>query len=76
MCMCDVEAEFNVLCICNVYDDLRICLYNKSREQNPDFETLDDIEKFVFINDNMQGALSKFLYLAMKRRKETLYRFT
>ena len=75
MCKIDIEDEFHLLCICKVYENLRRILYNKSRELNSEFETYDDIEKFVFINDNLQGALSKFLYSAMKLRKETLYNY-
>ena len=73
MCLNDVEDEFHLLCVCNVYDDLRKVLYNKTYDLNPDFDALDEVEKFMFINDNMQTALSKFLYSAMKRRKEKLY---
>ena len=73
MCMCNVEDEFHLLCVCNAYDDLRSLLYNRSNDINPDFDTFDELEKFVFINDNMRTTLSKFLYSAMKRRKNRLY---
>ena len=73
MCHSDVEDEFHLLSLCNVYDDLRTVLYTKTSNLYPDFDSFDDVEKFMFINDNMQTALSKFLYSAMKRRKECLY---
>ena len=73
MCKSDIEDEFHLLTMCHVYSDLRDTLYFKAFIVNQDFDQHDDLEKFVYINDNMQTALAKFLFAAMRRRRNSLY---
>ena len=50
--LCDkseVEDEYHFLCQCAVYRDLRRKLYSATIDLYPEFEDMDDLEKFVFL---------------------------
>ena len=44
-----VEDEFHVLCICEVYSDIRKTLYDSICQIDGNFHNHDDFEKFVFV---------------------------
>ena len=68
-----VEDEMHFLCCCSYYSDLRSTLYNKARENNADFDSLDIIDKFVYLMSNFQRDTITFTYYSVMRRKSALY---
>ena len=52
--MGQVEDEFHFLCICTNYSDLREVLYIKAACVFPAFSILDELEKFVYLLNNLQ----------------------
>jgi len=68
-----VEDEFHLLCICEKYQDLRIVLYEKASNLNPAFDSFDELDKFVFLVNNVQRAVITFLTGAMTRRRNVMF---
>ena len=74
--LCDkseVEDEYHFLCQCAVYRDLRRKLYSTTTDLYPEFEDMDDLEKFVFINSNLQKHVIVFITSALLRRRTLLF---
>ena len=65
--------DYDVLCVCNTYKDIRTRLYNNISYINSNFDEYDDFEKFVFINNKYQVQLANFLLKAMEIRKQLLF---
>ena len=74
--LCDkseVEDEYHFLCHCAVYRDLRRKLYSTTIDLYPEFEDMDDLEKFVFLNNNLQKHVIVFITSAVLRRCTLLF---
>ena len=74
--LCDkseVEDEYHLLCQCAVYRDLRRKLYSTTIDLYPEFEDMDDLEKFVFLNSNLQKHVIVFITSAVLRRRTLLF---
>ena len=75
--LCDdnlVEDEVHFLCCCRLYNDLREVLYNHARENNLEFDSLDTLDKFVYLMSNLQKHTISYVHQAVLRRKSALYR--
>ena len=74
--LCDtgqVEDEFHFLCICTNYSDLREVLYIKAARVFPAFSELDELEKFVYLLNNLQRNVIIYLNEAVSRRRSSLF---
>ena len=71
-----VEDEFHVLCKCPLYEEYRKELYDRVTMQNPSFQNVDIIDKFIYICANFQEYLGMFLFKSMQKRNRMLYRYT
>ena len=69
----EVEDEYHFLCTCQCYSDIRQPLFSLASEHFSDFAGLDCIEKFVFLIENMQYHVIKFLDKAYSRRCAKLF---
>ena len=74
--VCDqhtVESETHFLLHCNVYDDLRRVMFDKSERRDNSFITMNDSEKLKFILTHEERECARYLVKAMSRRKSLLY---
>lgn len=74
--VCDqhaVESEIHLLLNCNVYNDLRKILIDKSTRRHNNFINMTDTEKLRFIVTHEERECAKCLVNAMSRRKAILY---
>ena len=71
-----MEDEFHVLCICPLYEEYRKELYDRVTMQNPSFQNVDIIDKFIYICANFQEYLGMFLFKSMQKRNRMLYGYT
>ena len=74
--LCDmgqVEDEFHFFCICTNYSDLREVLYIKAARVFPAFSELDELEKFVYLLNNLQRHVIIYLNDAVYRRRSSLF---
>ena len=74
--LCDqgvVEDEFHLLCLCNKYTSLRETLYEKASDNYQEFNNLDDLDKFVYLVNNTQRPVIKFLVDALSMRSRALF---
>ena len=73
MCqVCDqqaVESETHFLLHCNVYDDLRRLLFDKSERRDNNFTFMSDTDKLRFILTHQERECAKYIVNAMSRRK-------
>jgi len=74
ICGDGIEDEFHVVCVCPKYNGEREILYQTAYSYSDEFENLDELDKFVFINNNCQIPLSKYLHRVMKLRQTLLYK--
>ena len=72
--MGQVEDEFHFLCICTNYSDLREALYIKAARVPPAFRELDELEKFVYLLNNLQRYVIIYLNDAVYRRRSSLFK--
>ena len=71
-CKENVEDEFHVLCSCPQYNELREILYAVAQNSEPEFDRWDPIEKFVYLNNNNQHEVAKYLEKVMRMRRLVL----
>ena len=71
--MGQVEDEFHFLCLCTNYSDLREVLYIKAARVFPAFSELDELEKFVYLLNNLQRHVIIYLNDAIYRRRSSLF---
>ena len=74
--LCDmgqVEDEFHFFCICTNYSDLREALYIKAARVFPAFSELDELEKCVYLLNNLQRHVIIYLNDAVYRRRPSLF---
>ena len=75
--MCDsnsVEDEIHFLCDCESYSEYRSVLFSDAEETDPDFPSLDVIDKFVYLMSNQQKSVIKFLTNAVYKRIHSIYK--
>ena len=68
-----VEDEFHVLCCCDRYLDLRSNIYVKANQVYHEFNTLPELDKFVFLIDNLQRDIITFLVKSLTRRRSYMF---
>ncbi len=73
VCAEDVEDEFNFLCFCNKYKDIRENLYNTAASRNISFASLSNEDKFMYLMKFENVEVAKFLIRAYEVRKGQLY---
>ena len=69
----DVEDEIHFICKCPLYEDLRDNLFHSALQKSPIFMTMNDTQKLVYLFRNVGRELTKFVFHAWHRRKNTLY---
>ena len=69
----DVEDEFHLLIMCNKYNELRRHLYREAFARNNQFLSLYDLDKFVFLVNNLQKQVIKFIVSAILIRRDCIY---
>ena len=69
----EIEDEFHFLCICIKYSLERNKLYRKVERDVVNFDSLDDIDKFLLLNSEYQLETALFVYNAFDIRKNCLY---
>ena len=69
----EVEDEIHFLCQCPFYNELRTDLYFLANEAYQDFDSLDLLDKFVYLLANMQKQVSVFLLKAIHKRRDYFY---
>ena len=69
----EIEDEFHVICICNVYQSFRDILYSEIEQKHNNFQNYNTENKFIEIMKNHPNELSKFLSNAIELRTAKLY---
>ena len=69
-----VEDEIHYLCVCESYSEYRSVLFSDAEETDPDFLSLDVIDKFVYLMSNQQKSVIKFLTNAVYKRIHSIYK--
>ena len=69
----EVEDELHFICTCPLYDDLRNNLFTIALQKSPIFIRMDNVQKLVFLFQNVGRELSRFLVQAWGRRRSNLY---
>lgn len=79
-CFCNskVENEIHFLCECDMYIDLRYPLFRLASQFYLQFDFLSSREKFIQLmnSEALQAYIAKFIYLAMRRRRNLMSEFT
>ena len=76
-CLCpngDVEDEVHFLTNCSLYDTYRVAMYEQACRMNPEFPIYDNLDKFVFLVNDMQLETLKYVYKACQLRRNTMYK--
>ena len=76
-CLCpndDVEDEVHFLTNCSLYDPYRVAMYKQACRINPEFPLYDNLDKFVFLVNDMQLETLKYVYKACQLRRNTMYK--
>ena len=68
-----VEYEIHFLCECESYTDYRFALFSDAKQTDPNFHSLDLIDKFVYLMSNHQKSVIKFLTNAVYKRIHSIY---
>ena len=71
----DIEDEIHFLCRCSKYDDKRRIMYSEALTLEPQFNSKDDIDKYVFLMSNMQKPVIRYLFDAIQIRTKLLTRY-
>ena len=77
--LCDsniVEDQIHFLFHCKKYDNLREELNTKARMSSNRWDDLQDVEKLIYLFDNMTRALAKYTRSIFVIRRNTLYKST
>ncbi len=61
-----VEDEFNFLCVCKKYEDIRKSLYNKTASRNVVLVSLSNEDKFMLKFENVPIEGTEFLIMVYK----------
>ena len=69
ICESEVEDEVHFLCKCPKYNDYRQIMFRKATSINPDFNTIDVFDQFVFLMSNLQKDVIRFLVKSVEIRK-------
>ena len=75
LCNIEIENELHVITKCDIYDDLRLVLYDEAIAVNENFANLCDMDKLVFLltNDKTVKIVAKTCVSILNRRKVLLY---
>lgn len=74
--LCDsnaVEDEIHFVTTCEMYKDIRSSMYADALALDPTFDSLDNIDKFVFLMSNLQKNVIKFISAAYVIRRNAIY---
>ena len=69
----EVEDEQHFLMRCAVYNDLRQALFDKCTFKNNRFNTLSELDKFIYIVNCQERDLADFIFSAWNKRRNCLY---
>ncbi len=69
----EVENEYHFVCVCPIYSDIRITLYNKVIDNNNQFVNFNDKDKFIYLMKSQWKLLGTYLEKAWQKRHVTLY---
>jgi hypothetical protein len=70
----NIEDEFHFLCECSNYQEERLILFRKVCLKHSEFQQLDTIDKFIFLNVNAQVQTASFICKAFDKRRKYVYR--
>ena len=76
-CLCpngDVEDEVNFLTNCSLYDTYRVVMSEQACRISPEFPPYDNLDKFVFLVNDMQLETLKYVNNACQLRRNTMYK--
>ena len=76
--LCDMivlEDEAHFVTRCPLYEIHRSQLFQTAEQLDPNFNTLQDEQKLIFLLNSLPKALSKFLKIAWNKRQNELYNF-
>jgi hypothetical protein len=74
--LCDsgeVEDEYHLLCVCVRYANIRVTLFNQAYEMCATFNDLHELDKFVYLINNLQREVITFLTQAISIRRQSIY---
>ena len=71
-----VEDEYHILCVCGSYDEFRTTLYNKASTTFNEFHNIPELDKFVYLINNLQRDVIAFLVKALTKRRNYMYVWT
>ena len=69
----EIEDEVHFVIKCNAYISTRRILFDKCIAKQADFSNRDDIDKFIFILNNMERDLANYLVSSWNYRRNYLY---
>ena len=69
----DIEDEVHFLIKCNAYSNIRRLLFDKCISKEVEFQNFDDIDKLIFITNNMERDLANYLASSWNVRRNYLY---
>ena len=64
----------SILTNCSLYDTYRVAMYEQACRINPEFPLYDNLDKFVFLVNDMQLETLKYVYKACQLRRNTMYK--
>ena len=68
-----LEVEYNFMCYCDLYGDLRDTLYTKIISVYPQFQDLTSKETFIYLMKYCQIPVAKYAKAAFDKRRKILY---
>ena len=68
-----VEDEYHILCVCGSYNEFRTTLYNKASTTFNEFHNIPELDKFVYLINNLQRDVIAFLVKALTKRRNYMY---
>ena len=68
-----VEHEYHILYVCERYNEFRTALYNKPSTTFNEFHNIPELDKFVYLINNLQRAAIAFLVKALTKRRNYMH---
>ena len=74
MCdMSEVEDEIHFMCECPRYADFRTVLFDEATRSNSEFMRYDNLDKFVYLMNNVQLHAINYVWHSCQRRRLFIY---
>ena len=69
----EIEDEVHFLCICLGYSVERTYLFDKAKAKNDNFNNLQDVDKLIYLMNELWWDVSKFIVKAWHTRMSKVY---